>query len=47
MPKCLVEVNMEHVAATREHDVVIVSISEAEDVSSDRISGTGSCEIVD
>jgi hypothetical protein len=45
--ECLVEVNMEHVAATREHNVVIVSISEAEDVSSDGISGTRSREIVD
>ena len=47
VPECFVEVNMEHVTATCEHDVVIVAISEAEDVSSDGISGTGSSEIVD
>lgn len=34
-------------AATREHDVVIVSISETEDVSSDGIGRTRSGEIVD
>lgn len=47
MTEGLVEINVEHVTSSSDHDVVIVSIPKAENVSRHGISSAGSGEIVD
>ena len=45
--KKLAKVDVEKVACSLHHDVVIVAISDAHDVGDNTVASTGSCEVVD
>ena len=47
MAERLVEVNVKQVTLTTDHDIVIVSIAQAQYISGDTVAGRGSRKIVD